>query len=242
VFTTVAKGFSPPSISELLPSTSVISTSLEAETGTNYEAGVRLSPFTSLLYIQLSGYYFRLNNTLVQRRDNTGADFFINAGNTKQKGVDISVSYNAGLNIEGTSSISLRGAYTYAYYRYGSFTRDTINLSGKKLPSVPANTISLLADVDVKSLYANASYYYASQIFLNDVNTASAKGYHLLGLRLGWKKTFKQKLMVNIYAGADNLLDEVYSLGNDINDARGRYFNTAAPRNYYGGVALQLRK
>lgn len=235
-FASIARGFSPPSIAELLPSTGVISTFLEAEKGTNYEAGIRQTAISNRLYVQLSGYYFRLNNTLVQRRDNNGADFFINAGNTKQKGIEASAEYIHPKNL------SLKAAYTYADYKYGSFTRDTVDLSGKKLPSVPANTISLLANVDIKSLYANASYYYASRIFLNDVNTASAKSYHLLGLRLGWKQTFKQKLIMNIYAGADNLLDEVYSLGNDINDARGRYFNTAAPRNYYGGVLLQLTK
>lgn len=239
-FASVARGFSPPSIAELLPSTGVVSTFLEAEKGTNYEAGLRKTALDNRLYVQLSGYYFRLTNTLVQRRDNTGADFFINAGNTKQKGIEASADYSHGFGTK--NSLSLKAAYTYANYKYGSFTRDTVVLSGKKLPSVPANTISLLADVEVKGLYTNASYYYASQIFLNDGNTASAEGYHLLGLRLGWKKTFRQKVMVNIYAGADNLLDEVYSLGNDINDARGRYFNTAAGRNYYGGVSLQFVK
>jgi iron complex outermembrane recepter protein len=234
-FASVARGFSPPSIAELLPSTSVVSTFLEAEKGTNYEAGIRHTALANRLYLVLSGYYFRLNNTLVQRRDNNGADFFINAGNTKQKGVEASAEYIV-------RNLSLKAAYTHASYKYGSFTRDTIDLSGKKLPSVPANTISLLADAEVKGLYANASYYYASKIFLNDLNTASAEGYHLLGLRLGWKKTFNKKLVVNIYAGADNLLDEVYSLGNDINDARGRYYNTAAERNYYGGVSFQFVK
>lgn len=241
VFATVARGFSPPSIAELLPSNSVISTSLEAETGTNYEAGLRLSP-ASTVYLQLSGYYFRLNNTLVQRRDNNGADYFINAGNTKQMGVDVSASYSAGLDVEGRSKLSLKAAYTYAHYKYGSFKRDTVDLSGKKLPSVPANTVSLLADVELKEWYANASYYYASQIFLNDLNTASATAYHLLGLRMGWKKKVSRKLEMNVYVGADNLLDEIYSLGNDINDARGRYFNTAAGRNYYGGVAFKIGK
>lgn len=39
VFASISKGFSPPTIAELLPSTGVISTFLEAEEGINYEAG-----------------------------------------------------------------------------------------------------------------------------------------------------------------------------------------------------------
>jgi iron complex outermembrane receptor protein len=57
---------------------------------------------------------------------------------------------------------------------------------------------------------------------------------------LGWERTIRKKFKLNFYAGADNLLDEVYSLGNDINDPRGRYYNTAAPRNYYAGISFQV--
>jgi iron complex outermembrane recepter protein len=39
----VSKGFSPPTVAELLPSTSVINTNLQAEKGISYELGVRSS-------------------------------------------------------------------------------------------------------------------------------------------------------------------------------------------------------
>ena len=93
-----------------------------------------------------------------------------------------------------------------------------------------------MVDLQLRNgLFSNITYYFASRIYLNDANTASAEPYHLLGWKIGWQRTFK-KFALKIYAGADNLLDEVYSLGNDINDARGRYYNTAAARNYYAGV------
>jgi iron complex outermembrane recepter protein len=41
-----------------------------------------------------------------------------------------------------------------------------------------------------------------------------------------------------LYAGADNLLDEKYSLGNDINAAGNRFFNAAPTINYYLGVKV----
>ena len=44
---------------------------------------------------------------------------------------------------------------------------------------------------------------------------------------------------LNIFAGGDNLFDENYSLGNDINATGGRYYNAAAGANYYAGVILQ---
>ena len=91
-------------------------------------------------------------------------------------------------------------------------------------------------------LYANITYYAASRIFLNDANTASAKPYHLFGLRLGWKKLIQKKYKLNFYTGIDNLLDENYSLGNDINAAANRFYNAAPRRNYYIGLSFQWVK
>jgi iron complex outermembrane recepter protein len=35
-------------------------------------------------------------------------------------------------------------------------------------------------------------------------------------------------------------LDETYSLGNDLNAFGGRFFNAAAPRNFFAGMKLTL--
>ncbi|MBL7749067.1 MAG: TonB-dependent receptor, partial [Chitinophagaceae bacterium] len=82
----------------------------------------------------------------------------------------------------------------------------------------------------------------ASAIYLNDANTFKADPYHLLGCQLGWKKKESGSIRLTIYAGIDNLLNEIYSLGNDINAAANRFYNAAPPRNYYGGVVLQWVK
>ena len=92
-----------------------------------------------------------------------------------------------------------------------------------------------------KGIYFNSTYYYADKIFLDDANTVAADAYHLLGCRVGWKLPVKTTIKLNFYGGVDNLLDETYSLGNDINAAGGRYYNTAPKRNYYAGVSFQWK-
>jgi iron complex outermembrane recepter protein len=63
-----------------------------------------------------------------------------------------------------------------------------------------------------------------------------------LGGRLGYKKEIKKKLGAEFFIGADNLFNEKYSLGNDINAAAGRYYNVAPGRNYYAGISFSLHK
>ena len=239
----VAKGFSPPTVAEVLPSTGVISTYLEAERGWNYETNFRFFLLKSRLKLELTGFYFKLDEALVQRRDAGGADFFINAGDSKQKGIEFHADYSKNCYGSIISKFNIRTDFTYNHFRYGYFVKGTDNFSGKTIPSVPSTVITILADVySYQGIYLNANYYTASSIYLNDANTAKAEPYHLLGCQLGWKKKEKGPYRLNIYAGIDNLLDETYSLGNDINAAGGRYYNAAPKRNYYIGIAFQWLK
>ena len=53
------------------------------------------------------------------------------------------------------------------------------------------------------------------------------------------RKILSKKISADVFAGADNLFNVRYSLGNDINATNGRFYNAAAGINYYGGVSLK---
>lgn len=242
LFATVSRGFSPPTVAELLPSTGNISTDLEAEEGWNYEMTARYQLFHNHLRLEATGFYFRLNNALVQRRDAAGADFFTNAGNVKQRGLELHADYTyQPLRSRVIDLVTINTDYTFNHFRYGTFIKGADDFSGREVPSVPKGAFAAMGILQFKNgFYLNVNFYAASKIYLNDANTAAAKSYQLLGSRIGWKKPAVHKIQYSIYAGADNLLDETYSLGNDINAAGGRYYNAAAGRNFYGGVSFQL--
>lgn len=237
---TLSRGFSPPSVSELLPSTGVISTDLEAESGWNAEITGATILADNRLNLLLTLYHFRLNNALVQRRDPSGADYFVNAGNVLQRGAEFQVIYTSLPDRNGTSRIRAQAGYTFTHYRYGDFQKGTDDFSGKTVPSVPVHTLNLLAE-----WYAGKGYsvqftgYSNSSIWLNDANTAAAGSFFITGTRL--EKTFyNHKWKWRLFAGADNLGNKKYSLGNDINAAAGRYYNAAAGRSYYAGFSFRL--
>ncbi|HRO42115.1 MAG TPA: TonB-dependent receptor [Flavipsychrobacter sp.] len=242
VYGSAAKGFSPPTSAELSPSGGVLNSSLNAEDGWNYEIGTRGHVLNNKLYFDINAFYFNLNNTIVQRRDSLSGDYFLNAGSTKQLGVESYLSYRL---LSPASFVwgDVWASYTWYDFKYDEFVQVENNFSGNKLPSVAPHTLSV--GVDLRSrigLYTNITYYYSDRIALTDANDAFANSYSLVGLRLGYKKEFAGRYMIDVFAGGDNLLDETYSLGNDINGFGGRYYNAAMGRNYYAGVSVSWNK
>ncbi len=232
VYASVAKGFSAPTSAEVLPSTGIISTELNAEEGWNYELGTRMNLLNGKLFADVNAFYFQLNNAIVQRRDGGGADFFINAGKTNQKGLEALINYKL------LKQVTLFTSYTYNDFTYKEFKQLTTDFSGKRLPGVAKHNLTFGADVSIKNgFYGNITINYVSPVMLNDANTFEAQEYYLGNLRIGYKRMLK-KTSMDLFAGVDNVFDETYSLGNDINAAANRFFNTATGRNFSAGVSL----
>ncbi|HEX6845841.1 MAG TPA: TonB-dependent receptor [Chitinophagaceae bacterium] len=241
LYGSVAKGFSPPTVGEVLPSTSIISTDLNAEQGINYETGFKSSWLDKKLYVEINVFYYQLKNAIVQRRDASNGDYFTNAGSTKQKGIESQASYLILPRGSFISNSKIWISHTWNDFTYNEFKQLTNDYSGKKLPSVAKNTVAAGADFSSKQgFYLNVTYYYSDPIPLNDANSEFASAYNLLGTRLGWRKDLKKKNKLELFAGIENAFDVTYSLGNDINAAGGRYYNAAAGRNFYGGLSVGL--
>ena len=82
IYSSISKGFSPPTTAELLPTGGAINLGLNEEEGINYDLGIRGS--LKKLNIDINVFHFNLKQTIVQRRDSSGGDYFVNAGGTEQ--------------------------------------------------------------------------------------------------------------------------------------------------------------
>ena len=243
VYGSVAKGFSPPTTAEILPSTGVITADLEPETGWNTELGLKGNFFRNRLFLDLSLFYFGLKNTIVQRRDASGGDYFVNAGNTRQNGVETYLSYNFLERPTGAFySVKAWASHTWHNFHYRNYIKvgdDLNDYSGNRLPSIPEHFF--VAGVDAMTtpgFYGNITYYYSDKIPLNDANTAFASSYNLLNARVGFKKALRSNINLDLYLSADNIFDVTYSLGNDINALGGRYYNAAPGANFAAGISV----
>jgi iron complex outermembrane receptor protein len=241
VYANVSRGFSPPSLAEVRPSTNTFNGDLEAETGTNYEIGLRKYTAGNKFTADVTLYDFRLDNTIVIQRAADGAEYFINAGKTSQRGIEAMISWNPIQHTAGgISDFKLWNSYTYNHYRFKGYVQDSVDYSGNKLTGIPPVSNTTGMDIVIRSkTYFNVTATYVDHVPLNDGNTAYANEYFLLGCRGGFKTSIKKHLL-DLFLGVDNALDVKYSLGNDLNAIGGRYFNAAAGINFYGGLRFTI--
>jgi iron complex outermembrane recepter protein len=238
LYTSVSKGFSPPTTAELLPTGGSINLTLNAENGINYDFGIKGNLFGSL-FLDVNAFTFHLNNTIVQRRTAGGGDYFVNAGKTRQYGVETYLSYPLFQNSMQKSVLWL--SHTFHHFKYEHFKQLTSDFSGNYLPGDAKHTVSTGFDFLMRNgILGTVSYYYSGKIPLNDANSAFADPYHLVSAKAGYQTFIKSRLRTKVFGGVDNLLDQKYSLGNDINGFAGRYYNAAPARNYYVAVVLEL--
>lgn len=239
MYASAARGFSTPTVQELEKTNGIVGPPLQPEDGIDYELGARGNLLNGKLFFDINAFYFHLNNTIVQRIDSFGVGYSINAGKTDQHGIESFVSYQLVDRSHGLfSNVRVWVSHTWHDFHYRNFLQDTTSFSGKRLPSVPPQTIVSGLDVLLQiGLYTNVTYTYTDHIALNDANTAFAGSYNLLGARLGYRKVLG-KLKLDLFTGIDNAFNIKYGLGNDFNAAAGRYYNASPGRNYYAGLSL----
>lgn len=246
-FVSISTGYSAPSSQEVLPSVVGFNATLNPERGISYEAGLRGSALNSRLRFDVTTYQFYLRQTIVQRTDAGGNPFFINAGRTDQRGLEGQLAYDfiAPTTTAGPAAFSLLRIWhslTLTNYRFRNYRQGTADLSDNRLPGVAPATLVTGLDAETKAgLYAHATYQFLNPFPLNDANTVRALPTRLLQTTLGFRRTLGSRWTLDLYASGDNLLDQTYSLGYDLNAIGNRYFNAAAARNFVGGVRLGVK-
>lgn len=128
------------------------------------------------------------------------------------------------------------GSYQpYVFVRYQQVNQD---FSGNKLTGIP--TLLLNSGLQWRQKQGwlfQVQFNYTDKIPLNDANTFFAAPYRLLqgGISKYWQK---QHYTITWFFNGDNLLNERYSLGNDLNAAGNRFYNAAPSINFNTGIRV----
>lgn len=239
----LSKGYSSPSIAEIRPSAGGIFSGLQAEYGWNREVGVKLSALRNRLFFTAVLFRFDLRDAIVRQTNASGAEYFVNAGSAQQKGFEAEMSWVA-LNrpaAKGIHYVRLATTATVNRFSFGTYRIGNADFSGKKLTGVPNEVHTATLQLDfLHRFYAHVNLNYTGKIPLNDANTVFAKPYRLWQSRLGWKTNIVGK-RTDVFLLVDNIGDEDFSLGNDINAFGSRFFNPTPTRNIQLGLSIQLK-
>jgi iron complex outermembrane receptor protein len=192
-----------------------------------------------LFVVDASVFSYNLQNAISRRIDANANEFFINAGGTIQWGFELATT---GILVKPAQhgmvrGVQLRNSFTLNKFSFKNYQNGNLIHSGRDLPGVPKTTVVSSLNISLPSeLVLFLQHNYTSGIPLNDLNTVYSPHFNLVQLKLSWKHQYSIKNIIDFYVHADNLLNENYSLGNDLNSPGGRYYNPAALRGFFAGV------
>ncbi|MBC7743532.1 MAG: TonB-dependent receptor [Flavobacterium sp.] len=239
----VSRGYSPPSLAEIRASNQEINTGLQPESGWNYETGFRLRNNNDRFWLDASVFYYKLQDAIVRRVNNDDTEFFVNAGGTDQIGFESLISgwLIAPVKHGLVRGLQVRNSLTLNHFKFKNYLSAADNFSGNRLTGVPDQVIVSSLEISMpSSVTLFIQHNYTSKIPLNDANSTYSSSYNLMQFKTTWRTRLNSKTNFELFAGADNLLNQKYSLGNDLNAFGGRYFNAAPLRNYFGGIKMTL--
>ncbi|EMR02217.1 TonB-dependent receptor family protein [Cesiribacter andamanensis] len=236
----ISRGFSPPSLDEIRTNEGSLNQDLEAERGTNYELGVRTSLLKGTISGSLTAYYLHLQQTITSfvTEGSTVAQFR-NAGETRQRGLETQWQ----LQLLRTPRWQLESALsaTWQHFRFARYRQQENDYSGNALPGIaPLSSSASLHLRYRQGLRLSLMHQATGSMPLNDANTAYTDPYQLLNARLDLRLARWQSSGLRLFFSGQNLLNERYSLGFDLNAFGNRFYQPAAARTFMVGISLEL--
>ncbi|KQT20977.1 TonB-dependent receptor [Chryseobacterium sp. Leaf405] len=236
----IGKGNSAPTNEEIRSSNQEFNTNLSPEYGWNKEAGIR-KQFGNSIFIEGSYFDFRMKDAIVRRQNEGGQEYFVNSGETVQKGLELLLeSKNFNFKNDFFSYFKFRFSGSFYQFKFKDYRQNENDFSGNDLTGVPRTAISsLLSFTFFKKLNIDYSHFYTSKIPLNDSNSVWSEPNLIGNVQFRFPLDF-EKTRVNLYLQIQNLYNEDYVLGFDINAFGNRYYNPAAKRNFVLGMQVQF--
>jgi iron complex outermembrane receptor protein len=242
VLVTSSQGFETPTSTELANRTDGsggYNTQLEPQKISSSEVGLRGS-FAEGLKYKATGFFTDISDALIpfQVADQEGRDFYRNAGEITNNGVEIELIAQP---VEGLKAML---GYTFVYSTFKNYVVETVSFKGKRQPGVHPHLGSI--DLTYRTpfdLELNANVRYAAKVAVNDANTFYSPEYTVLDLKASYDYTYSMEsrtLRISPYVHALNVLDRKYIGSFAINAFGNRYYEPSPERTIYAGILVAL--
>lgn len=205
-YVNVSSAFETPTTTELgnQPDGSAgLNRDLEPQYSTTYETGIRGLVLDRVAY-DVAIFDTDVRDELIQFEvpGGNGRTYFRNAGRTRRRGGELSLSTDAG-------PVDLTATYSYSHFRFRDFQVDGTEYAGNAIPGIPEHQAQAAATWRVRHAFVVAEAQAKSRVFVNDANAASAPGFAVANLRVGGTAVFGRPWLSPV-VGVQNLFDRRY--------------------------------
>jgi len=199
VFANASQGFTPPDVSQLYGKSVV--PDLRPATYDSYEMGLRMAFMERALKLNATLFELDGKDTIVSYTIAPGNSENRNAGSTRSYGLEVNLSYDAGM-FDGRVGASA-AKHQYIEYRASS----TLDYSGKEMPAAPNMLTAELGYKPMQGTRIALEVVKQGSYWMDNANTVSYSGHTLLNLRgnynmnNGWEAWLQGRNLTNqLYA------------------------------------------
>jgi iron complex outermembrane receptor protein len=236
LYANAGRGFETPTFNELSyrPVGTGLNTDLRASRSRHAELGAKWK-IADGHRLDVAVFDIETRDEIVVDTNAGGRSTFKNAGRTSRRGAELSYLGQIGPEWRTTLSLSaLRARFDEAFVS-GSGAAAVAVPAGNRLPATPERSAFAELAWAPKAAWggfnAGVEVVHTGKLFVNDANTDAAPAATILNLRAGFAQrhegwTFSQLLRL------DNASDKNYAGSVIVNEANGRFFEPALPRNW----------
>lgn len=248
VHSNLSFGFSPPSIFEVFNNDGSVNSDINSEKGLNIEIGTKGSLFNRRLNYDLSVFNMSISDEIIQRFIAQNISIFVNAGKTRHTGVELVASYD--FFVDKSPVLNLIRPFvsiTYNDFVFVDYQVDGVDYSGNQLTGIPQNFIN--AGIDFKTPFGLdifMTYQFVGKYPIVDNNSRFNEPYSLLNAKFSFARKLSNTIEMELFGGADNILNESYSSFIMLNQrAFGppgtlpKFYNPSPLVSYYSGLIFK---
>ena len=259
VYAAYSKGYKAPVSSYFfIPTTGKLNTGLKPEIGNQFEIGTKgviahekiayqLAFFSAQFSDKMTAIAVPLNGSTTT----TAYSYIANSGKQDDKGIELSIKYNAYESKTGfISAVKPFANLAYSDFKYVGYSFQTLsadrlsavvaNYDGKAVAGVAPLTTNIGTDVMSKiGLYANLTYSYKDAMPISSDGLNNTTSYHLLNGKIGFQNKISKNIDFDLFLGATNITGTQYAYMVFVNQLPDAYLPAPYKINYFGGINLK---
>jgi iron complex outermembrane receptor protein len=264
-------GYAPPATSQVIISqTGLVNSAINPEIAESFEIGTKGSLANGNLNYRAAFFNMDVKNKLVTQNFAAANGVvaytaIVNAGTVNGKGIEFSLDYAYTPKSDFIKLIRPFVSYTYNDFINVDYKSDnnnnsaTKNYNGLAVSGLAKNMLNGGVDLEmVSGVYLCLTDMFTGKMPIVYDNSEYADAYNLLNAKIGWHKEIKaahknRSCQVDIFAGMDNITNQLYSPMISLNQAyigtapgiagssQALFFNPAPPKaTWYAGCSLRF--